>query len=374
MAKIIILGPAYPLRGGGMSTFNERLAREFIKQGHQTIIYTFSLQYPSILFPGKSQYSNEPPPDNLDIKVKVNSINPFNWRKIGKEIKKERPDFLVVRYWIPFMALCLGTIAAITRKNKHTRVVAITDNVIPHEQRPFDTWLTRYFLKRMDKCIAMTEKVEADLIRFGIPKENIARCMHPLYDNYGEAIPKADARKELEINRNEKLILFFGFIREYKGLDLLIKAMANKEVREEGVKLLVAGEFYANPKPYKNLATSLQLNQSIIWHNHFIDNDLIKVYFSSADLVVQPYKQATQSGVTQIAYYFDVPMVVTNVGGLPEMVPHQIAGYVVPPHEDDIAAAIADYFRNNRKQHFLKGLIQEKKHFSWETITRMVMT
>ena len=374
MAKIVILGPAYPLRGGGMSTFNERLAREFIKKGHQVIIYTFSLQYPSILFPGKTQYSDDQPPVDLHIKVKVNSINPFNWIRIGTELKKERPDFLVIRYWIPFMALCLGTIASMTRKNRHTRIVGIIDNAIPHEKRPFDTNLTRFFLNRMDKCITMTKKVEKDLIKLKTPPEKLARCMHPLYDNYGEAIDKVEARKALNINNKDHLILFFGFIRDYKGLDLLIKAMANENVRKEDVKLLVAGEFYTKPQPYEDLVQSLHLKESIIWHNHFIANDLIRVYFSAADLVVQPYKQATQSGVTQIAYYFETPMVVTNVGGLPEMVTHQKAGYVVQPHENDIAAAIVDYFKNNRKQYFRKGIKEEKKRFSWETITQLIMS
>ena len=368
MSKVVILGSAYPLRGGGLATFNERLAREFMAQGHEVIIYTFSLQYPGILFPGKTQYSDEDPPEGLDIREKVNSINPLNWIRVGRELKKLRPDLLVIRYWLPFMAPCLGTIAGIVRKNKHTRVVAITDNILPHEKRPGDTLLTRYFLKKIHGFVSMTEAVAGDLMKFGVDKSRVALCPHPLYDNFGEPVPSEVARKELGIEYAHYMVLFFGFIREYKGLDLLLKAFARKELRELPVRLLVAGEFYTRPEPYYQLAESLKINDRVIWHTHFIPNNKVRNYFSASDLVAQPYKDATQSGVTQIAYHFEKPMLVTNVGGLPEMVCDGKSGYVVVPDPEAIASSIARFVNNNEAKALSGTLKKEKQRFSWERL------
>lgn len=373
MANIVILGPAYPLRGGGMSTFNERLAREFMHQGHQVVIYTFSLQYPGILFPGKTQYSNEPPPADLHIKVKINSINPLNWCRIGVELKNKCPDYLIIRYWMPFMAPCLGTIAAICRRNKYTKIIAITDNITPHEYNPGSKLLTSYFLSYMDHCVAMSQNVINDLKSYKIDSEKITLCQHPLYDNYGEAVSKVNAAKLLNLNSEDKYILFFGFIREYKGLDLLIKAMANESLRKMNLKLLVAGEFYTDAEPFFSMVDSLNLSDKVIWHNHFIESNLVKYYFSLADLVAQPYKSATQSGVTQVAYHFEIPMLVTNVGGLPEMVPNGKVGYVVNPDPESIGAAITDYFVHDRKPGFLTGIKEEKKRFSWKNMTDVLL-
>ncbi|MFP4063947.1 MAG: glycosyltransferase [Bacteroidales bacterium] len=370
MSKVVILGSAYPLRGGGLATFNERLAREFMAQGHEVIIYTFSLQYPGVLFPGKTQYSDESPPEDLDIRVKVNSINPLNWIRVGRELKKLKPDLLVIRYWLPFMAPCLGSIAGIVRKNNHTRVVAITDNILPHEKRPGDTLLTRYFLKKIHGFVPMTDAVARDLMKFGVDESRVALCPHPLYDNFGKAVSVELARKELGIDHKQNLVLFFGFIREYKGLDLLLEAFARKEVRELPVKLLVAGEFYTRPEPYHELAESLKIDDRVIWHTHFIPNNQVKNYFCAADLVAQPYKSATQSGVTQIAYHFEKPMLVTNVGGLPEMVSDGKAGYVVEPDSEAIAHSIAQFVNKNEAKALSQTLKEEKQRFSWERLVK----
>ncbi len=373
MPKIVILGSAYPLRGGGLATFNERLARAFTEAGHQVTIYTFSLQYPKLLFPGKSQYSEDEKPTDLDIKVRVNSINPFNWQKVGKELKKMQPDLLLIRYWLPFMAPCLGRIAAIVKKNQHTRVVAIADNIIPHERRLGDKLLTRYFVKKPDAFICMTKQVQRDLESFKIPREKIGLYPHPLYDNFGESLSKADARKLLDIPPNENIILFFGFIREYKGLDLLIRALSDERLKNLNVKLLVAGEFYVKPDSYHNLARECEVMDRIYWHTEFIPNDQVRNYFCAADLVTQPYKNATQSGVTQVAYHFDKPMLVTRVGGLPEMVKHSEAGYVVTPDPSDIASSIEDFFKNHRSEEMIHAVKQEKKRFSWDNFVNGIL-
>ncbi len=373
MLKIIILGSAFPLRGGGLATFNERLARAFMDAGHQVTIYTFSLQYPKLLFPGKSQYSDEEKPDDLDIRIKVNSINPLNWQKVGKELKQMKPDVLLIRYWLPFMAPCLGRIAAITKKNKHTRVVAIADNIIPHEKRPCDKLLTRYFVRKPDAFICMTKQVRSDLESFSVPGKKIGLYHHPLYDNFGDPLSKADAREKLSIPLNEKIILFFGFIREYKGLDLLIRALGDERLKGLNLKLLVAGEFYVKPDSYHALAREMKVTDRIYWHTDFIPNDLVRTYFCAVDLVAQPYKHATQSGVTQVAYHFEKPMLVTRVGGLPEMVKHNEAGYVVPPDPPEIAASIEDFFRNDRSEEMVMSVKQEKKRFSWEQFVKGII-
>jgi glycosyltransferase involved in cell wall biosynthesis len=220
--KVVIIGPAHPLRGG-LASFNERLARQFQQEQDDVSIYTFSLQYPNFLFPGTTQYSSEPAPTGITIKVRISSVNPFNWIMAGNELNKLRPDIIVVRYWLPFMGPCLGTILRLAKKNKHTKVVCIADNVIPHEYRPGDKQFTQYFVKPIDAFITLSTKVMNDLKQF--TNKPAKQVVHPLYDNFGEAIRKKDARAYLGLPSDEKIILFFGFIRKYKGLDILFDAI-----------------------------------------------------------------------------------------------------------------------------------------------------
>ena len=369
--SVIIIGTAYPFRGGGMSTYNERLARAFQQRGDQVMIYTFSLQYPGFLFPGKTQYSSEPAPKDLNIKVAVNSINPFNWIKVGREIKKLNADIVVIRYWMPFMAPCLGTIARIIRRNKHSKVVAITDNIIPHEKMPGGSLLSSYFVKSCDGFIAMSRAVLADLDKFDKIRPRLF-SPHPLYDNFGAAVPKSLAKKQLSLEEGIKYILFFGFIREYKGLDLLIKAFADERFRKLSVKLLIAGEFYVDAKPYLDLIDKLGLKEDIVLRTEFIENNEIVYYFCSSDIVAQPYKDATQSGVTQIAYHFDKPMLTTNVGGLSEMVPDGKVGYVVAPDVEEITEALLRFFNESKEDEFSANAALEKKRFSWEILMERI--
>ena len=369
--SVIIIGTAYPFRGGGMSTYNERLARAFQQRGDQVIIYTFSLQYPGFLFPGKTQYSSEPAPSDLNIKVAVNSINPFNWIKVGREINNLRADIVVIRYWMPFMAPCLGTIARIIRRNKHSKVVAITDNIIPHEKMPGGSLLSRYFVKSCDGFIAMSRAVLSDLDKFDKSRPRVF-SPHPLYDNFGAAVPKSLSKKQLGLEEGIKYILFFGFIREYKGLDLLIKAFADERFRKLSVKLLIAGEFYVDAKPYLDLIDKLQLKNDIVLRTEFIENNEIVNYFCSSDIVAQPYKDATQSGVTQIAYHFDKPMLTTNVGGLSEMVPDGKVGYVVAPDVNEITEALLRFFNESKEDEFSANAAVEKKRFSWEILLERI--
>ncbi len=370
--KIIIIGPAHPLRGGGMATFNERLARQFQNEGHQTSIYTFSLQYPSFIFPGTSQYSDEPAPKDLDIKVCINSINPFNWIKVGNRLKKENADLIIVRYWLPLMGPCLGTILRLLKKNRHSKIVCIADNIIPHEKRFGDKPFTKYFIKPVDAFITMSEKVLADL-RLFVKDKPATMVLHPLYDNFGEKISKEAARKELGIASGEKIILFFGFIRKYKGLDILLDAMKilnppNPPPLGDGGKLLIAGEFYEDRKIYDAQIEKLDIKDNVILHTNFIPDSQVKSYLCAADVVVQPYRNATQSGVTPLAYHFEKPMIVTNVGGLPLLVPDGKVGFVAEPNAESIAQKIIEYF-NKGENYFLPHIIEEKKKLSWEKLT-----
>lgn len=365
MPSVIIIGPAHPLRGG-LASFDERLAREWQTKGWKTEIWTFSLQYPGFLFPGKTQFSEEPAPKDISIKVCINSINPLNWIKIGNRLKNLKPDLIIVRYWLPFMGPCLGTILRMAKSNHHTKVICIADNVIPHEKRPGDRPFTKYFLKSVDAFITMSEKVNQDLRLFENKKPSKV-VDHPLYDNFGEKIDKSQARIHLGIPEDEKLVLFFGFIRKYKGLNLLLDAFANPLLRNSGIKCLVAGEFYEDEKPYLEQIEKAGIEKQMLMHTHFISDSDVKYYLSAADVVVQPYIQATQSGVTPLAYHFERPMVVTNVGALPRLVPHGKVGYVCEPNPESIADTILKFFEGNPER-FLAQLIEEKKKLSWSKL------
>ncbi|MGN6294126.1 MAG: glycosyltransferase [Chitinophagaceae bacterium] len=369
MSKIVIIGPAHPLRGG-LATFNQRLAKEFNHQGHDCSIYSFSLQYPEFLFPGTTQYSDEPAPAGLSIHSAINSVNPLNWLKVGRQLKKLKPDIIVVRYWLPLMGPALGTILRRVRKNGHTRIVCIADNVIPHEKRPGDTPFTRYFLKSCDAFITMSEKVMQDLRRFERTKP-AQLVEHPLYDNFGPIISRPAAREKLGLPVTGKLILFFGFIRKYKGLDLLLEAMADKDIKAAGIQLLVAGEFYEDEKPYQELIAKLGIEQQLILRTNFIPDSEVQYYLCAADAVIQPYRNATQSGVTPLAYHFEKPMVVTNVGGLPRLVPNEKAGLVVEPDPGSIAQGILRFYQLG-EDYFIPHLRNEKQKYSWANLTAVI--
>ena len=362
--KLTILSTAFPYRGG-IAVFTERLARAFQQAGDLVKISTFSLQYPNLLFPGKSQYSSSESPNDLDISREVNSINPFNWVRIGLRIKKQKPDALILKYWIPFLGPCLGTISRIVKRNNHTKVIVVIDNLIPHEKRFGDNIMNKYFVNSVDAFLAMSKSVYNDLNHFN-PHKLKMLGVHPLYDNFGEIISKSEAKRVLNLDESINYMLFFGIIREYKGLDTLLKAFADKRLQNQNLKLIVAGEFYENEKPYYDLITKYNLSDSLVMHASFIaDNDVVN-YFCAADIIVQPYKHATQSGVTQIAYHFEKPMLVTDVGGLAEIVPHNKVGYVTSQEPLDIADAITDFYLNNKENDFISGIKDEKKKYSWE--------
>ena len=362
MANVVIIGPGHPLRGG-LATFNQRLAKEFLLEGDNCYICSFSLQYPSFLFPGTTQYTTDPAPEGIQVLSLINSVNPFNWIKTGNRLKKERPDLIIVRFWLPFMGPALGTLLRRVRKNGHTRIVCIADNVIPHEKRFFDRPFTAYFLKSCDAFITMSDKVSADLRLFEKTKP-LQQVSHPLYDNFGEKISKEEARKQLGIATSGPVILFFGFIRKYKGLDLLLAAMSDERIKKSGIKLLIAGEFYEDAGQYEEQINRSGIRSQLILKTDFIPDQDVKYYLCAADAVIQPYRNATQSGVTPLAYHFEKPMLVTNVGGLPSLVPHEKTGLVMEPEPTAIANAILRFYQLG-ENYFIPHLRTEKLKYSW---------
>jgi D-inositol-3-phosphate glycosyltransferase len=362
--KIIIISPAFPLRGG-IAASAERLAQALQNAGHEVIIYSFSLQYPNFLFPGKTQFSEDEAPNDLKIKTKVNSVNPLNWFNVGFQLLNESPDQIICRFWMPFFGPSLGTILRILKwfSSKKVKITALVDNIIPHEKRIGDRFLANYFVGICDDFVVMSNSVKDELRTFTKNKD-IRYAPHPIYDNYGTSINHKEAKKWLFLPENARILLFFGFIRAYKGLDLLLEALG--KVRTENLHLVVAGERYEEWKPYQDIIDKLGLTEKIHLFPDFIPSEDVKIYFSAADLVVQPYKSATQSGISQIAYHFEKPMIVTNVGGLSEIVKNGVSGYVVEPNSKAIAFAIDDFFEN--KKEWTAGIREEKSKFSWENL------
>lgn len=362
---MIILGPAYPLRGG-IANFNEALHRAYQEAGADVQIVSFSLQYPSILFPGKSQKESDSREDpGLKVTSIVNSINPLSWRKAARYINRLSPDYVVVRFWLPFMAMSLGSILRLL--NKNIKIYALVDNAIPHEPRIGDKPLTRYFMRKPDGFVAMSKSVLEDVRQ--ITGSNQLRFVpHPVYDIYGSAIEKSEARKLLGIPAEEKVLLFFGFIRKYKGLTLLLDALSDSRLQKMNVKLVIAGEFYDDPEPYHQRIKELNLQDRIHLHSEFIPAGEIARYFCAADIAVQTYLSATQSGVTQIAYHFGRPMLVTDVGGLSEIVPHGEVGYVTDVDAAAVADALVDFYENNREETMANNARVKSAEFTWQAL------
>jgi len=369
--KITILGPAHPYRGG-LASIMEIMARTFQRRGDEVDIKTFTLQYPSLLFPGESQTVATPPPADLRICRCVNTMNPLNWVRVGRRIRRERPDFVLMKYWTPFMAPCFGTIARIARGNGHTKVLCQIDNVEPHEHHLTDKPFNRYYLHSVDGFVYMSEQVHSELRAYSDAPALFSP--HPLFENFGERVERSEACVRLGLDPANRYVLFFGLIRDYKGLDLLLDAWAQlrRAGRTEGRRLIVAGEFYTAREPYLNRIADNGLQDEVLLHDRFIPDDDVKYYFSAADFVVQPYKTATQSGVTQIAYQFCVPMVVTAVGGLPEIVPDGRVGYVCPPTAEGVAAAMDRMYEGDALKRFRENCVEERRRFSWEEMCSRV--
>ncbi len=365
--RIVILGTAWPYRGG-LATFNERLAKQFVAEGHEVEVWTFTLQYPSFLFPGKTQYSNEQAPDALTITRRLNSCNPFNWLRVGRMLRKSQPDLLICCYWMAFFAPLYGTICRIAKRNGVTRCVALVHNMFPHEKSALDKLFAPYFVKSQDAFVALSESVVNDIRTLTSAPASFSP--HPIYDHYGARMTKAEACAALNLDAKKDYVLFFGLVRAYKGLDLLIDAFGRVKDKLPNMRLLIAGEFYEDEEKYRLQIRNHGLEDLVICRNEFIPDADLRKYFGAADLIAQPYKSATQSGVTQVAFHFEKPILVTNVGGLGEIVHDGKMGYAVEPNPDAIANALVDYFQHNRQKAFTTYLKGEKTKYSWDKLTK----
>lgn len=362
--KIIIAGPAYPYRGG-IANFTDSLQNELRKE-NDVRIFTFKRQYPSFLFPGKTQYVPEYNPhlishtQNLQI---IDSINPVNWVMTGNMIKNIAPDILIMKYWLPFFGPCLGTIAKIAKSNKKTKIAAICHNILPHEKKPGDEVFTNYFFKYVDSFILLSQNVVNDLLKFKAdPRYKV--LPHPVYSKFGDRVEKKTAKEYLKIN-DEKVILFFGLIRDYKGLDVLLEAMAILKNRLN-IKLIIAGEFYSNEEKYKDLISKLDISNLVYLYNNFIPEAEVKYFFSASDAVILPYRDATQSGIVQVAMNFKKPAIAADVGGLGEVIQDCKTGFVVPKEDpEQLASAILRFYNENKEQEFVSNIEYETGKYSW---------
>ena len=371
--NIVLLGTAYPFRGG-LATFNERLARQLQAEGHQVEIITFTLQYPSFLFPGKTQYSTEKAPTDLLISQQVNSCNPINWIKVGRRIQAMQPDLLISCYWMAFFAPCFGIIQRLAQRNGKTRCMALVHNMIPHEPSIIDKLFAPFFVRSTNGFVALSESVVNDIAAIDKEAKPKTSYPHPIYDHYGEQMTKEEACQALNLNPKNEYMLFFGLVRAYKGLDLLLDAFGKVKDQLPNLQLIIAGEFYEDEDKYRTQIANNELTDRVILKNEFIADADLRKYFGAANLIVQPYKTATQSGVTQVAFHFEKPMLVTNVGGLGEIVHDHKMGYAVEPNAEAIAEAIIDYYTLNRQADYTAYLIQQKDHYSWKGMAQTFYT
>lgn len=366
--KIIVLGTSWPYRGG-LATFNERLARQFVSEGNEVEIWTFTLQYPSFLFPGKTQYTSESAPQGLTIRRILNSCNPFNWLRVGRAVRKAAPDLLICCYWMSFLAPAYGLISRMAKRNGKTRCIALVHNMIPHEPNILDKLFAPYFVNSQDGFVALSESVVRDIDKLDKKDKPKSFSPHPIYDHYGERMTKSGACKALGFDSTKNYMLFFGLVRAYKGLDILLDAFGEIKNRLPDLQLIIAGEFYEDEDKYRAQIESNGLTDRIILRNEFIPDGDLRKYFGAADLIVQPYKTATQSGVTQVAFHFEKPMLVTNVGGLGEIVHDHKMGYACEPTVEAISADILDYYKNNRQEAYTAYLQKEKTKYAWSKMT-----
>ena len=367
--RIVILGTAWPYRGG-LAAFNERLAKQFVDEGHEVEVVTFTLQYPSFLFPGKTQYSSEVAPDRLKIVREMNSCNPLSWINVGRRLKDAAPDLLISCYWMAFFAPCYGVIQRIVKRNGKTKCIGLVHNMIPHEPNILDKLLAPYYVKQTDGFVALSESVVHEIASLDKEQKPKTFSPHPVYDHYGEKMDRKDACVALGLDEEKRYVLFFGLVRAYKGLDLLLDAFAKVKYELKDLQLIVAGEFYEDEDKYFAQIEANGLKDRVVVKNEFVADGDLRKYFGVADLIVQPYRTATQSGVTQVAFHFEKPCLVTNVGGLGEIIHDGKMGYAVDPQVDAIANSMLDYYQNDRQEAFTKYLIKEKELYGWDIMAQ----
>lgn len=368
--KIVFVGTFPPFRGG-ISNFYHTMAERLSKE-HQVHAVNFTTQYPDLLFPGKSQFSETFTQISYQSERLLSSVNPLSWKKTANRIIELKPDLIIFKYWMPFFAPAFASVLKKAKKKLDTQALVVCDNIIPHEGRPLDTAMTKRFFDNVDHFMVMSKSVENDLLSL-YPNANYVYSPHPLYDLFGKELEKETTRNELEINE-EKLMLYFGLIRQYKGLDILIEAAKILKEKMTNFKILAVGDCYDDPKMYHDLIKENDVGDVFDLRTEFVPDDKVSTYFSAADVVVLPYKDATQSGVVPVAYHFNTPVVVSDVGGLMEIVENDRTGYVVQPNATDIAQGILTYYEKKDSIDFPKEIEKYKTRFSWEEFLNKMIT
>jgi D-inositol-3-phosphate glycosyltransferase len=369
--KIVIVGPSKPYRGG-IAHFSDELARTLRLRGHDVTMETFSRQYPSFLFPGTTQLEgglDTLPPDTT---ARLDSLNPLSWWTTARRIRKSGADLVVFAYWLAFFAPAYRSMTRSLRR-AGVPVVAIVHNALPHERRLGDRSLGRSFLSRCSRLVTLSRAVAEDVETLGVSTP-IIEAGHPVYTHFGREVAQADARETLGFDLEDPVLLFFGFIRRYKGLDTLIEAMPRILKSHPNATLLVAGEFYEDEQAIRNRVTALGIGASVRFDTRYVPDERVPLYFSAADIVVQPYRSATQSGVAHIAFHFGRPVVVTDVGGLAETIPDGEAGFVVPPENPSRIADVVNRFFSDSaiRERVVAGASRQHGVFSWHALAEIV--
>ena len=371
--KIIIIGPAYPYRGGNALFVTQTF--EVLKNNFDVKIFNYSLLYPSLLFPGTTQFDkSEKQVFKVPNERLINSISPLNWYKVSKRIIQEKGDLIIFDWWHPFFGFCHGAISSIIKKEYSNKILFITENVVSHEANKVDKFLTKIGLRNASMFLALSKNVEEELERFA-KGSKIYRSELPIYDCYkNDDIPEISKFKsQLGINKDDQVILFFGYVRKYKGLDILLKAFPKILEKFPNTFLLIVGEFYDNPANYFKLIEKLNITERVKLINQFVPNEDVAKYYLSSDVVVLPYRSATQSGILNVAYGFNKPVIVTNVGGLAEFVIEGKTGFVIKPDsEDEIVKGYEEYLSKKDEVNFIENIIEYNRKNSFDNLPELI--
>lgn len=367
--KIAYLSTFYPFRGG-IAQFNAALYRELEKDNFIRA-FTFKRQYPNVLFPGTSQFVTEQDTaDKIDAERVLDTINPLTFWSSARKINKYNPDLMLTKFWMPFFGPSLGQVNRLVKK-RGTINISILDNVQPHEKRPGDEQLISMFLKQNHGFIVMSDTVKNDLLEFQ-PNARYKQVQHPLYDHFGARVDRKQACEKLMIDPEKKILLFFGFIRSYKGLDILLDAL---DALPDDYLLIIAGEVYGNFDEYDKMIRDRNLWNKVKLFVRYISDDEVPLLFSAADVCILPYKSATQSGIVGISYHFDLPVITTDVGGLKEMITPFGTGMVVDePKQNKLSAAISDYFNMQMRPIFEGNIKKYKQIANWKSLAKDIMS
>ena len=367
--KIVYLGTAYPLRGG-IAHYNALLFNELRSRGHDIHMISFSRQYPSIFFPGKTQKDLGEECIKVESEQMLDSIGPYSWLRVAHRVSQYKPDLIIYKFWMPFFAPCYSTVSFFSKLWCNTKVLYVCDNIIPHENTPIDTMLTRLGLAYADHFIVMSKEVRDQLLQFNSDAD-YRLIPHPTYNIFGDGVPKQEARQKLGLTA-KNIILFFGYVRRYKGLSVILDAMPHV-LQKMNATLVVAGEFYDDKEMYLRQIKKLGIEDKVAVLDQFISNEDVKYYYSAADVVTLPYISATQSGIVQIAYNYNKPVISSDVGGLPEIVDNGVTGYVVPSEQSKaLADAILKYYAKNDEKKFSQNIQRKKGEYSWGKLAAAV--